>query len=276
MSAVTVTVVNAISASLLLPETCFEPAHLVPRLLALFGHRPSRPVMLMHDGVVIDNSFQAVAGASLALTAVLGRAVPDEERSELLQRLEEAEPSDLEEVFEEFSEAARDDEAIVFKAVERWPGCLAHASALCRDNRIIVLKAVERLPGCLMHAGASCRNDREIVLKAVEKDPECLIHAGERCRDDHDIVLMAVTRSPCCLKLAGETCKNDRDIVLRAVEKDPSCLRYAGASRRFDPVIVGLVVPLQPCCLNYAKAEARFDASRRCLWRVKSCLTRIL
>merc|ERR1712196_525633 len=124
------------------------------------GHRPSRPVVLLSDGSPIDDDFAVPAGAVLRLTAVLSQALTPDARDELLLQLETATPERLYWVFRGFSAAAKDDEAVVLKAVELRQECLAAASDSCKDDEKIVLTAVARNARCLQWASDRWRDDR--------------------------------------------------------------------------------------------------------------------
>jgi hypothetical protein len=251
MADIRVAVRNGLGGNLLLDNTSFQRDRLVQQLSAALGSRPSRPIVLMHDGKIIEADFQAATEDFIELTCIRGQPLEEDVRAQLLQLIDDAaarRPAAQLDLFQSFPEAARDDPEIVLKAVKQNPRCLEFASEACRDDRGIVLAAV-RWPECLRHAGTACCNDRNIVLAAVDWNPRCLQYAGAACRDDEEIVMRAVTKNPWCLEYAGDRCANNKNIVLKAVQGHSRCLQFASADCKAD-AIIRQAVSVQECDLQ--------------------------
>lgn len=214
MASVRVSVIGALNGEQLLPEKAFDCAGCVQSVRAALGHRPSRPVKLLLKGEQVQDDFVAAEGATLQFAAVVSPGLAEEERIALLQKLRDARGEwQSQAIFQGFSDAAKDDAAVVRAAVQRFGCCLADASAACRGDRALVLEAVRQSGWTLQHAGKACREDRDIVLEAVRQDGLSLQFAGEACRNDREIVLAALWQNGASLEFAGEACRDDAQIL---------------------------------------------------------------
>ena len=272
-----VRVLNGISGAELLPQTRMSCAPLISTLLGLLGSRPSRPVQLFCDGLMVDGLWLerlVFDGAYIEFTAICGDALSIEDR--------EGHERDLSQAFEimgwcchvfsTFSIAARDDRALVVFAVGLDPDCLEVASEALRDDKEIVLLAVCHHTGdrsdVLKWASLSLRNDKDVVLAGLANDDgghTCLEYASEELRmdkalvlfamrtggwlefvpffqNDKAVVLAAVRSCGVSLEFASEALQNDKEVVLAAMQENGYGLQYASEALRDDEEIVSAAV----------------------------------
>jgi hypothetical protein len=117
---------------------------------------------IFHEGVVVDEKFQAAPDVCLELTAVVSSALTAEERERFRRRL----------VVEPHPESVKTD----YSANARWPLILYPAVTVCdvfkkfpevaRDDRPLVLAAVQMSASCFKAASKWCQDDEEIVAAA--------------------------------------------------------------------------------------------------------------
>ena len=130
MSTVHVSVIGALAGEELLSARAFDCANCIRDVRATLGHRPSRPVKLFHNDVQAQDDFIPTAGETLQFSVVISVAIAEEEQGSLLQQIHEARSEDVFTVFNGFSEAAKDDSAVVLAAAGRCGRgvCLSCAS----------------------------------------------------------------------------------------------------------------------------------------------------
>ena len=83
MASVYVRVLNGISGVELLPQTRISCAQVVSTILGLLGSRPSRPVQLFRDGLMVDGLWLdrlLPDGSYIVFTAICGDALSIEDR----------------------------------------------------------------------------------------------------------------------------------------------------------------------------------------------------
>ena len=277
MASAYVRVLNGISGVEVLSVTRISCDQLVSTLLGLLGSRPSRPVQLFRDGVMVDGLWLerlVPDGAYIEFTAICGDALSIEDREGHERDLRQA----IEisgwccDVFSRFSIAARDDRALVAFAVGLDPDCLEDASESLRNDKEIVLLAVCHDTGdrsaVLKWASSSLRNDRDVVLAGLANEDgghTCLEYVSEELRkdkelvlfamrqggwlqfvpffqNDRDVVLAAVRSCGVSLEFASEALQNDKDIVLAAMQENGYGLQYASEALRDDEEIVSAAV----------------------------------
>ena len=273
-----VRVLNGVSGCELLPQTRIGSARVASTVLGLLGSRPSRRVTLFHLGRVVESDYSVPDGALFELTATIGDALTYEDREDLVDELTRAHEVRgwCCHVFQRFSDAARDDRALVLVAVGLDPFCLRNASELLRNDRVIVLVAVCHPTGgrsaVLEHASELLRNDRALVLAALANDDgghTCLRYVSEELRrdkelvlfamrnggwlefvpffkNDKDVVLAAVRGCGVSLEFASEACQHDKSIVLAAMQENGYGLQFASDALRDDEEIVSAAVRSYP------------------------------
>ena len=169
MSTVRVSVIGALAGEELLSARAFDCACCVRHVRAALGHRPSRPVKLFLHAVQVEDDFVPTAGETLQLSVVISDAITEEERGSLLQQVREARIGDVYDVFRDFSDAAKDDAAVVLAVMRKNCASLRYAGEACRDDNKIVLEAVRKHGASLQYAGKACRDDKEIVLRLCRR-----------------------------------------------------------------------------------------------------------
>ena len=115
MATVHVSIFNALSNEELLSETFFPVAELAAQVKSTLGSRPSRPLTLFHNGVIVEHVL-ATAGERLQLTACVGMALDTAHRVRRIQKLRKAYATgerDAARMFAGFTEVERDDDELV-------------------------------------------------------------------------------------------------------------------------------------------------------------------
>mmetsp|Transcript_47062 Transcript_47062/g.86259 ORF Transcript_47062/g.86259 Transcript_47062/m.86259 type:complete len:420 (-) Transcript_47062:114-1373(-) len=138
------------------------------------------------------------------------------------------------------SEAMRDNEDVLLRAVARDGTALRYASEAMKGNRKVVLRAVEQNGWALQYASDEMRGDPEVVLQAVRGEGMALQYASAAMRSDRDVVMRAVTgflRGQ-ALRYASQELRGDRDVVLAALSQDGTCLQFASEEMRQDREVV--------------------------------------
>jgi hypothetical protein len=288
MATAHVRVVNAISGNELQPKVTVPCMNLTTHVRSLLGSRPSRPITLFHNGMLVEDmpDIQAAPDDYFEFTASFGSPMSSEERVRCLQELKDAnnlsdgdsdDENHVRAVFANLSDVARDDTELVLLAVQRDGLCLGNASVLCSQTKDIVMAAVQQYGGALCAAGEALRDNGDIVLAAVRKNGWALQFAGETCRNNEDIVLAAVRQDVSAWQYAGEGCRNAKHVLLAALKQQnlvssrfPSVytnsnwcpsflLQFAGNTIRHDKDIVLAFVRWQGYALQHAGEACRDD-----------------
>ncbi|PHS36916.1 MAG: hypothetical protein COB07_11880 [Sulfurovum sp.] len=141
----------------------------------------------------------------------------------------------------------KNNEKLVYAAVQKYGFPLQYASKELQDNKRIVLEAVSRCSGAyrefdnaLRYASERLKDDKEVVLKAIIAEPISLEYASKRLQDDKEVVLEAllmkdIMEHGCfymyylpALEFASQKLQDDDDeVVAAAISIVPESLEFA-------------------------------------------------
>ncbi len=147
-------------------------------------------------------------------------------------------------------------------------GFLSHCAPHLRDDEEVVFAAVERDARNFAYASKRLRGSREFVLSLLESidyfsysSVKFLLKHSKDFSGDRSVIFAAVKRSGQALELASEKLKRDRDIVLTAVGSYGDALKYVPKDVDFYEEAVLLALKESPETYDNVPEELKQNRS---------------
>lgn len=119
---------------------------------------------------------------------------------------------------------------------------LQYTSEAIKDNEEVMMRAVKKDPNLLLYASDRLKGKKELVLAAVQKGGAVLQYASKALQDDRDVVLVAVKQTGWAFPYASPRLKNDKEIALIAIENVHHMKRHLSEEFKKDPEIATTIV----------------------------------
>lgn len=219
---------------------------------------PAQQQVLIHKLQELDSLDGFAPGDKVHLLLVQN-ATQDARHLEWLMEVEVAGSKGAADWLQQAPLEAKEDFAVVARAVILNAEALEHAPWEFRKHQELVLRAVQTQGYLLMYAAPEMQGDREVVLAAVRNSGSALQYATPALVKDREVVGAAIAENGNALRFASPELRADRSLVLAAVSRHGAALQVATQALKADKEVVLAAVANNPEALSCACAQLRVD-----------------
>lgn len=146
----------------------------------------------------------------------------------------------------------KDDETIVWAAIEQNGQALAFASKKLRDTESFVMLALQKKSNILMDVSPRLQDNEIVVETAVSEHGLSLKYASERLKDNEKIVWAAIRQNVRAFEFASPRLQDNDTLALFAINQAGDLLRYASDRLKDDEAFVRAAVSVNGSALAFA------------------------